>query len=65
MNTERFNNLVKAIDDNMDMLNYMVLPDGKLVLVCEFYEDGKHFVKTWNNIQTHFEVIERRLKEQK
>lgn len=50
MNTERFNNLVKAIDDNMDMLNYMVLPDGKLVLVCEFYEDGKHFVKTWNNI---------------
>lgn len=61
MNTEKFNELVKTINDNIDMLNYIVMPDGKLVLVCEFNENGKHFVKTWNNIKSQDEVIEKRL----
>lgn len=61
MNKEKFNELVNTINDNIDMLNYIVLPDGKLVLVCEFNENGKHFVKTWNNIQSHEDIIARRL----
>lgn len=62
MNIERLNKLIKTIDDNIDMLNYIVMPDGKLVLVCELQEDGKHYVKTWNNIKSHDEVIDERLK---
>ena len=65
MNTEKFNELIKTIDDNIDLLNYIVTPDGKLVLVCELYADGKHYVKTWNNIKSHVEVIDERLKESK
>ena len=61
MNAEKFNELIKTIDDNIDMLNYIIMPDGKLVLVCEFQEDGKHYVKTWNNIQSHDEIIMKRL----
>ena len=61
MNKEKFNELVKTINDNIDMLNYIVTPDGKLVLVCELYEDSKHFVKTWNNIQSHDNIIDKRL----
>lgn len=40
MNTEKFNEIIKTIDeiiktidDNIDMFNYIVTPDGKLVLV--------------------------------
>lgn len=61
MNAEKFNELIKTIDDNIDMLNYIIMPDGKLVLVCEFQEDSKHYVKTWNNIQSHDEIIMKRL----
>lgn len=61
MNAEKFNELIKTIDDNIDMFSYIVTPDGKLVLGCELYVDGKHFVKIWNNIQSHDEVIEKRL----
>ena len=61
MNKEKFYELVKTINDNIDMLNYIVMPDGKLVLVCEFNENGKHFVKTWNNIQSHDDIIAKRL----
>ena len=62
MNAEKFNELIKTIDDNIDMFNYIVMPDGTLVLVCEFREGTKHFVKTWNNIKSHDEVINERLK---
>lgn len=62
MNTEKFNELIKAIDDNIDMLNYIVMPDGKLVLICELREGKTHYVKTWNNIKSHDEVIDERLK---
>ena len=61
MNTDKFNELVKTINDNIDMLNYIVMPDGKLVLVCEFNENGKYFVKTWNNIKSHDDIIDKRL----
>ena len=61
MNIEKFNELVKTIDDNIDMFNYIVTPDGKLLLLCELYEDGKHYVKPWNNIKSHYEVINERL----
>jgi uncharacterized protein (UPF0128 family) len=63
MNAEKFNEIIKTIDDNIDMFNYIVMPDGKLLLVCELQEDGKHFVKTWNNIKSHDEVIEKRLED--
>lgn len=62
MNIEKFNEIVKTINDNIDMFNYIVTPDGKLVLICEFYEDGKHYVKPWNNIKSHDEIINERLK---
>lgn len=62
MNIEKFNEIVKTIDDNIDMFNYIVTPDGKLLLICEFYEDGKHYVKPWNSIKSHDEVINERLK---
>lgn len=65
MNTEKFNEIIKTINDNIDMLNYIVMPDGKLVLVCEFREGNKHYVKIWNNIKSHDEVIDERLKENK
>lgn len=61
MNEQKFKELVKTINDNIDMLKYIVMPDGKLVLVCEFNENGKHFVKTWNNIQSLDDIIAKRL----
>lgn len=61
MNKEKFYELVKTINDNIDMLNYIVMPDGKLILGAECYDEGKHFVKTWNNIQSHDDIIDKRL----
>ena len=57
----KFNELMKTINDNIDCLNYIITPDNKLVLVAECYEDGKHYVKTWNNIKSHDDVILERL----
>ena len=61
MNKEKFYELVKAITDNIDMLNYIVMPDGKLTLVAECHDEGKHLVRVWNNIQSHDNIIARRL----
>lgn len=57
----KFYELMKTINDNIDCLNYIITPDNKLVLVAEYYEDGKHYVKTWNNIKSHDDVILERL----
>ena len=57
----KFNRLVKAVDDNIDCLNYIITPDNKLVLVAEHFEDVKHYVKTWNNIKSHDDAILGRL----
>ena len=61
MNIEKFNELVKTINDNIDMLNYFMMPDGKLYLVAETRDGEKHYVKVWDNIQTHDAVIEKRM----
>lgn len=58
---DKFNELVKTVDGNIDCLSYIITPDNKLVLVAECYEDGKHYVKTWNNIKSHDDVILERL----
>ena len=57
----KFNELMKTINDNIDYLNYIITLDNKLVLVAECYEDGKHYVKIWNNIKSHDDVILERL----
>lgn len=57
----KFNELVKTVNDNIDCLSYIITPDNKLVLIAECYEDGKHYVKPWNNIKSHDDVTFERL----
>lgn len=57
----KFNELVKAINENIDYLSYDITPDNKLVLIAEYYKDGKHYVRPWNNIKSHIDVIFERL----
>ena len=61
MNIEKFNELVKTINDNIDMLNYMVSSDGKLILVAECNDGREHLVRVWDNIQSHDDIIDKRL----
>ena len=65
MNKEKFNELVKTINDNIDMLNYIVMPDGKLTLIAECNDEGKHLMHVWNNIQSHEDCITKRLGDNK
>lgn len=63
MNEEKFNELIKTINDNIHMFSYFMMPDGKLRLIAETTDGEKHYVKVWDNIQTHDAVIEKRIKE--
>lgn len=61
MNKEKFNELIKTINDNIGMLNYFMMPGGKLRLIAETTDGENYYVKVWDNIQTHDAVIEKRM----
>lgn len=61
MNKEKFNELIKTINDNIGMLNYFMMPDGKLRLIAETTDGEKYYVKVWDNIPTHEEAIKKRI----
>lgn len=63
MNKEKFNELIKTINDNIGMFSYFMMPDGKMRLVAQTTNGEKHYVKVWDNIQTHEEAIEKRIEE--
>ena len=65
MNEQKFKELVKTINDNIDMLNYIVMPDGKLTLIVECNDESKHLMCVWNNIQSHEDIIAKRLGDNK
>lgn len=44
---ERFNKLVKTINENLDLLKFITVEGEDAIIAAESREDGKSLVKPW------------------